>query len=66
MENEMDNQVLVTYASKHGATAKIVEKIDQVLGQSGLSTDVLPVDSVGDLTPYKAVVLGSAVYRQMA
>lgn len=58
----MDNQVLVVYATKYGATAEIAEKIGEVLRQSGLPTDVLPVDGVSDLTPYHAVVLGSAVY----
>jgi menaquinone-dependent protoporphyrinogen oxidase len=58
----MNNQVLVAYATKHGATAEIAEKIGQVLRQAGLGTDVLPAERVGDLTPYQAVVLGSAVY----
>jgi menaquinone-dependent protoporphyrinogen oxidase len=58
----MDNQILVTYATKYGATAEIAEKIGQVLRQAGLRTDVLPADNVSDLTPYQAVVLGSAVY----
>jgi menaquinone-dependent protoporphyrinogen oxidase len=58
----MDVQVLVAYATKYGATAEIAEKIGQVLRQAGLRTDVLPTDRVSDLTPYKAVVLGSAVY----
>lgn len=58
----MNTQVLVVYATKYGATAEIAEKIGQVLRQADLRGDVLPVDSVSDLTPYKAVVLGSAVY----
>jgi menaquinone-dependent protoporphyrinogen oxidase len=58
----MDIRVLVAYATKYGATAEIAEKIGQVLRQAGLQTDVLPADRVGDLSPYKAVVLGSAVY----
>jgi menaquinone-dependent protoporphyrinogen IX oxidase len=62
MEDEMDIQILVAYATKYGATAGIAEKIGQVLRQAGLLTDVLPVDRVSDLTPYEAVVLGSAVY----
>jgi menaquinone-dependent protoporphyrinogen oxidase len=62
MEDEIGNQVLVGYATKHGATAEIAEKIGQVLRQAGLRTDVLPADRVIDLTPYTAVVLGSAVY----
>jgi menaquinone-dependent protoporphyrinogen oxidase len=58
----MDVQVLVAYATKHGATAEIAEKIGQVLRQAGLRTDVLPADRVSDPTPYQAVVLGSAIY----
>lgn len=58
----MDNQVLVTYATKYGATAEIAEKIGQLLSQAGLHTDVLPVDCVSNLSSYKAVILGSAVY----
>jgi menaquinone-dependent protoporphyrinogen oxidase len=62
MEDEMDIQVLVAYATKYGATVEIAEKIGQVLRQAGLRTDVLPVGGISDPTPYKAVVLGSAVY----
>jgi len=58
----VDDRVLVAYATKHGATAEVAEKIGQVLRGAGLSTDVFPVNCVSDLTPYKAVVLGSAVY----
>ena len=58
----MDNRVLVAYATKYGATAEIAEKIGQVLLQAGFQTDVLPTDSVSDLAPYQAIVLGSAVY----
>jgi menaquinone-dependent protoporphyrinogen oxidase len=56
------DKVLVAYASKRGATAEIAEKIGQVLAQAGLAVDVQSADRVNDLTPYKAVVLGSAVY----
>jgi menaquinone-dependent protoporphyrinogen oxidase len=58
----MDTQVLVAYATKYGATAEIAEKIGQVLGEAGLRAEVLPADRVSDLSPYEAVVLGSAVY----
>jgi len=58
----MEIGILVTYASKYGAMSEIAEKIGQVLRQAGLQADVLPVNRVSDLTPYKAVVLGSAVY----
>ncbi len=58
----MDQRVLVTYASKHGATAQIAEKIGQVLCEAGVAADVVSVGRVRDLTRYTAVVLGSAVY----
>jgi len=52
----------VAYGTKNGATAEIAERIGQVLREAGLPTDVLPAGRVRDLTPYGAVVLGSAVY----
>jgi menaquinone-dependent protoporphyrinogen oxidase len=55
-------RALVAYATKHGATAEIAEEIGRVLRGAGLHADVLPVESVSDLAPYSAVVLGSAVY----
>jgi menaquinone-dependent protoporphyrinogen oxidase len=61
-ETNMDNSVLIAYATKYGATAEIAEKIGQVLREAGLATDVLPADRVGNVAAYKAIVLGSAVY----
>ena len=58
----MENKVLVAYASKYGATKEIAEKIGEVLKQEGLQADVLPVKTVKNLSAYKAVVIGSAVY----
>lgn len=61
----MDAQILVAYATKHGATAEIAEKIGQVLQGAGLAVDVKSVDQVNELDAYRAVVLGSAVYAGM-
>ena len=58
----MDKRILVTYASKYGATAEIAERIGEVLRQVGLETDILPAKHKLDLSPYDAVILGSAVY----
>jgi menaquinone-dependent protoporphyrinogen oxidase len=58
----MSTRVLVTYASKYGATAEIAEKIGQLLRNSGFNVDVLPAHQVDGLIDYQAVVLGSAVY----
>jgi len=55
-------KVLVAYGTKYGGTAEIAEKIAKVLREVGLRVDVHPADRVSDLTPYKAVVLGSGVY----
>lgn len=58
----MDTKILVTYASKYGATKEIAERIGDVLNQTGLQVDVFPIDGRRDLTSYQAVILGSAVY----
>jgi menaquinone-dependent protoporphyrinogen oxidase len=58
----MTSRILVAYASKYGATAEIATKIGEVLGEAGLKVNVLPVEQVYDLTPFAAVILGSAVY----
>jgi menaquinone-dependent protoporphyrinogen oxidase len=55
-------KVLVTAASKHGATAEIAQAIAEVLAGNGLDPAVVPPDEVHDVDPYHAVVLGSAVY----
>ncbi len=55
-------RILVAYASKYGATMEIARKIGEVLSKAGLKVDVLAAERVTDVTPYDAVVLGSAVY----
>jgi menaquinone-dependent protoporphyrinogen oxidase len=58
----MEKNVLVTYASKYGATKEIAEKIGEVLRRAGLQVDIFAVDGSLDIAPYEAVILGSAVY----
>jgi menaquinone-dependent protoporphyrinogen oxidase len=58
----MGKKILVTYASKYGATAEIARRIGEVLCQAGLPVDVTPVDQVKDINEYAAVILGSALY----
>jgi menaquinone-dependent protoporphyrinogen oxidase len=55
-------KVLVTVASKHGATAEIVRAIGNKLLTLGFEVDVVPADDVESVRPYDAVVLGSGVY----
>ena len=59
--NDAD-RVLVTYGTKYGATAEIAEAIGTALCAAGLEVDVLKARRVRSLDPYRAVVLGSAVY----
>ena len=57
----MDDKVLVTYASRLGATAGVAEAIGKTLAEGGMVVDVLPMHAVKDVSPYRAVVAGSAV-----
>ncbi|MFK4084835.1 flavodoxin domain-containing protein [Kribbella sp. NPDC020789] len=58
----MSRKVLVAYASKMGATAEIAEAIGDELRARGHEADVRNVADVAAVTPYDAVVLGSAIY----
>ena len=49
----MEKKILVTYASKYGATKEIAEKIGEGLQQKGLQADVLPAGSIRDTAPYR-------------
>lgn len=59
-------KILVSAASRHGATAEIAERIGEVLERRGLVTGdeitVLQPERVGHLERFDAYVLGSAVY----
>ncbi len=57
----MSNRVLVTYATFTGSTAGVAEAIGQTLSEHGLDAEVHPMHEVTDLTPYDAVVAGSAI-----
>ncbi|MPY78987.1 MAG: protoporphyrinogen oxidase [Actinophytocola sp.] len=55
-------RILVTYASKYGATGGIAERIARTLDAAGHATTVRPVQDGDDLGGYDAYVIGSAVY----
>lgn len=63
-------KVLVSAASKHGATTEIAEELGKVLSNAlqerGIGgdemVDVLPTEEISSVESYDAVVLGSAVY----
>ena len=54
--------VLVTAASKHGATAEIAQAIGRVLAEHGHVPSVLAPDEVMHVDDFDAVVIGSGVY----
>jgi menaquinone-dependent protoporphyrinogen oxidase len=54
--------VLVAYATKMGTTREIAEEIAARLAERGLDVELADVSTVREVTPYDAVVVGSAVY----
>lgn len=54
--------VLVAYATKHGSTQGIAERIAEKLRQLGKEAEARPVDAVKDPGSYEAFVIGSAIY----
>jgi menaquinone-dependent protoporphyrinogen oxidase len=57
----MTKQILVTYASRTGWTEGVAEAIAKTLSEGGAQVELLPMSEVRDITPYKAVVAGSAI-----
>lgn len=56
-------QVLVGYASAHGSTRQIAERVGSRLSRAGMTVNVAPVAELGDIGSYDAVVLGSAIHN---
>ena len=55
--------VLLAYASAHGSTRGIAERIAGLLSDRA-QVEVRPVDEIDDVEAYDTVILGSAVYGQ--
>jgi len=55
-------RVLVSAASRHGATTEIAREIAAALSEAGLEPVVLAPDAVASLEGFDAAVLGSAIY----
>lgn len=55
-------KVLVAFATRHGSTAGIAERIAKVLTECGHAATAVPVEEAGRPTDYDAVVLGGAAY----
>lgn len=56
--------ILIAYASRAGSTAGVAEAIGRALAESGAQIEVRPMQDVTDLTPYRAVIAGSAIQRK--
>jgi menaquinone-dependent protoporphyrinogen oxidase len=54
--------VLVAYASRHGATQGIAERIAENLLVGGIDAEARPAGSVKGIEEYDAFVIGSAAY----
>ena len=54
--------ILVAYASRHGATGQIAERIAENLREAGKDAEARPVQEAADLDGYEGFVLGSATY----
>jgi menaquinone-dependent protoporphyrinogen oxidase len=54
--------VLVSAASKHGATGEIADRIGRVLAERGFDVQVTAPEDVGPIAGSEAMILGSAVY----
>jgi menaquinone-dependent protoporphyrinogen oxidase len=55
-------RILVTAASKHGATMEMASAIGRALMDAGLEVDVKPMHDLFGVAGWNAVVLGSGVY----
>jgi menaquinone-dependent protoporphyrinogen oxidase len=60
----MPDKILVTYASRAGSTAGVAKAIADTLIEGGAEVDLRPMQDVTDVTPYRAVVAGSAIHGQ--
>ncbi len=54
--------VVVAYATKAGSTREVADVVARTLREHGLEADARPASEVGTLDPYRAVVLGTALY----
>ena len=60
----MNDKILVTYASRAGSTAGVAEAIGKFLTERGEQVDIRPMKDMEDLSPYRAVIAGSAIQNK--
>jgi menaquinone-dependent protoporphyrinogen oxidase len=59
----MTMRILVAFASRHGATRGIAERIAQSLQARGHDVTLTPAEQVSDISDYDGFVIGSAAYN---
>jgi menaquinone-dependent protoporphyrinogen oxidase len=55
------NKVLVTYATATGSTTEVAQSIGKEISGDNGTVDVLTVKQVEDLSPYRAVIVGTGI-----
>lgn len=60
-ETNMNNRILVAYATATGSTVDVASAIGETLAGHSLSVDVRPIQEEPQIGDYQAVLLGSAV-----
>src|SRR6059058_1597122 len=58
----MEPRVLIAYATKHGSTREVAERVAERLRAHGLDVEVQATGGIRELDDYGAVVLGGALY----
>jgi menaquinone-dependent protoporphyrinogen oxidase len=58
----MSAPVLIAHASEHGSTREVAAAIAACLRETGLDAELRPAAEVIDLTPYRGVIIGGAIY----
>ena len=60
-DGKMKNRILIAYASRCGSTGGVAEAIGQTLCETGATVDIRLMGNANDLSPYQAVIVGSAI-----
>ena len=53
--------ILIAYATRAGSTQEVAEDIQAAITAHGDQVEMLPINKIMGLEPYRAVILGSAI-----